>query len=74
MVRRSKVFVLNSPTDALRLPTSFDRRAFTELFATMFQASDVEVFDLPHTIWIFTKVMDDYEREKTTGNQLVSLF
>jgi hypothetical protein len=74
MTRKSKVWTLHAPTDALRIPTKVDRQAFSELFNAMFQESNVEVVGIPQVITIFTKILDNYEQQKTTGNKLIQLF
>ena len=72
--KKSETYVVESPTDVHRLPTSFSAEYFGELFKKNFGSSDVKVRSVICLIYKFTKGMQNYEKEKTTGQRWVKLF
>lgn len=62
--------VIRNPGDISNIRTDFTVDDFADVFFGNHQNSDVSVLSLTHLIFIFTRYLDDFDRDKTCGATL----
>jgi hypothetical protein len=71
---KAATYEVSGVGDVSRLPTSFSTEYFGELFKKNFGASNVKVHSVVNLIYRFSKGLQNFEEQKTTGQAWVRLF
>jgi hypothetical protein len=65
---------VNSLSDAAKLSTDYTVEDFQRSFSMMFENSEARVIALACVVYKITRVIKDYERDKTVGQRFMRLF
>jgi hypothetical protein len=66
--------VLENPGDYANIQTDFTVDDFSDVFFRNHENSDVSILSLTHLVFIFTRYLDNFERDRTCGTTLTTIF
>jgi hypothetical protein len=72
--RLYKEYSVGSASDAKRLPTTFSREEFGELFSQNYESSAVVVHSVVNLIYIFGLGLENFERDQQVGRTLTKVW
>lgn len=66
--------VLRTPGDYSYIQTDFSVDDFADVFFSNHENSDVSILSLTNLVFIFTRYLDNFERDKTCGALLTTVY
>lgn len=60
--------------DVAQLQADFDVNDFEGVFFANFENTEVSVHSIINIVWVITRYLDNFERDKTVGRQLTRLY
>jgi len=66
--------VVSSLGDVAKIPTDYSEEHFADAFFNYFANSDVSIHSLPNIVFLARRLIHNFDRDKTVGRRLVTVY
>jgi hypothetical protein len=66
--------VVKTLGDVSKIPTAYTEDQFADVFFASFLNSDVTIYELVNVVFLARRLMQNYDRDRTVGRTLVTLY